>query len=645
MIVALHVLQAGVYGVAAWELSHRWDVDAVALGVAAAAQALGALRRPRWEPWIHLASLVLVLFVYGRFAATALHVERVFGPLAGDPALAALGGSIVVLPWVLAFPLVRLWTTRPRSGTPSPPGPGRVALLAPLALLPALEGLLPSPTFPASERSAEVAGALWGRWNGDGAALDALALPDGARVRVTPLRAGVPGEPRTVTGATLADALAGLSAPAARDGLLVDIAAQGLPDALARPGTDAPAAADGRSPAILARSVSRALVLPGFSAPTAKSPTLRWRSALASPLGVTPLVRGWTPGPDTLDTAAVDAAIAAAVAHLAHGMTDDGRFTYVVRGPGGGSGGGYNYPRHAGTAWFLARAWAATGDATAGAAADAALAHLDRTSGRTADGRAYVLDPARDDGKAWIGTTALAALALTVRRSDDALLGAYVRQLAASVDDAGKVRGEMRIADATFPDQDANAYGQGQAMLALAAAERAGLTDGAAALDRTIRFLESGAYGGTAHPVVTGDEHWTCLAARAIREVRHMSAGEGICDAYVADERWGAPPPDAGLPPATGPGAGAAEALVARAWDTRDPALVDAAVAWGRLFLAAQYRAADAPLLGDPAALVGGFRDSPGALDVQIDAVQHIGCALLGAEALVSGRARPGSLP
>jgi hypothetical protein len=29
----------------------------------------------------------------------------------------------------------------------------------------------------------------------------------------------------------------------------------------------------------------------------------------------------------------------------------------------------------------------------------------------------------------------------------------------------------------------------------------------------------------------------------------------------------------------------------------------------------------------------------------QIDAVQHIGAALLGAEALLSGRARPGSLP
>ncbi len=353
----------------------------------------------------------------------------------------------------------------------------------------------------------------------------------------------------------------------------------------------------------------------------------------------------WAPGPDTFDTTSVDTTIGAAVAHLARGMSADGRFTYIVKGPSGAPGAGYNYPRHAGTSWFLARAWAATGDVVAATAADAALAHLGAMSDHTDDGRAYVRDPARTDGKVWIGTTALGALALTVRRSDDALLLAYVRQLAASVDDTGSVRGDMTVVGGGFPDQAANAYGQGQVMLALAAAERAGRTEGSAALDRAVRHLESGAYLGSANPVATGDEHWTCLAARAIRDVRGVAAGTGICAAYVASERWSAPVDGAGLVPATGPGAGAAEALVAHAWDTRDPALIEAALAWGRVFLAAQYRAADAPLLGRPEALLGGFRDSVGVLDVQIDAVQHIGCALLGAEALLTGRARPGSLP
>ena len=50
-------------------------------------------------------------------------------------------------------------------------------------------------------------------------------------------------------------------------------------------------------------------------------------------------------------------------------------------------------------------------------------------------------------------------------------------------------------------------------------------------------------------------------------------------------------------------------------------------------------------ILGNPRALLGGFRDTPVRLDVRIDAVQHIGCALLGIEALLSGEELPGSLP
>ena len=42
--------------------------------------------------------------------------------------------------------------------------------------------------------------------------------------------------------------------------------------------------------------------------------------------------------------------------------------------------------------------------------------------------------------------------------------------------------------------------------------------------------------------------------------------------------------------------------------------------------------------------LLGGFRDNPYRLDVRMDAVQHIGSALLGVEALLD-EVRPGSLP
>lgn len=625
-----------MYGVLAWELSHRWVGDAALFGVAAVVQLVGVARRPRLEPWLHLGSLALVLVVYGRFAAVALHIHRVFGPETGQQALTVLGASVGALPWVLAFPVARLVALRP----------GRVAMLLPLALLPALDGLRPYPALPGADQVETVANKLWDGW-ANGAPTE-VGLPNGATARVTVLRDGVASR-STPWDHTGGDPLASVRAtpPGPRDALLVDIAASELPAGFTRRGVDAPV--KGPSPHLFARVVSRREVLPGFYAPVAPDPTLRWRTALVSADGAVTLDHGWAPDSGEVTPARIDAALAAAAAHLVHGMGEDGRFTYIVKGPSGERGPGYNYPRHAGTAWFLARVWAATGDEAARQGAVAALRHLVDAGGRTADGRAYVLDPTRKDGRCWIGTVALAVLAHAALGdaggADRDQLVAYVKQLAASVDADGKVRGDMTVADGVFREQPANAYGQGQVMLALAAAERVGVTDGREALSRTIERLESGRHVGSRAPATVGDEHWACLAANAIFAVRGVDAGGGLCDAYVANERWGAPAAGGGLQPATGPGGGAAEALVARAWDTRRPALLDATMAWARAFLAAQYRPADAPLLGDPAALLGGFRDTAADLDVQIDAVQHIGGALLGVEALLSGRARPGSLP
>ena len=71
----------------------------------------------------------------------------------------------------------------------------------------------------------------------------------------------------------------------------------------------------------------------------------------------------------------------------------------------------------------------------------------------------------------------------------------------------------------------------------------------------------------------------------------------------------------------------------------------DLALRYGWLFLRNSYKAADSPFLGRPDSLLGGFRDSLAELDVQVDSVQHIGCALLGIESLLTGDAAPGSLP
>lgn len=625
-----------MYGLAAWELSSRWVGDAVVFGVAAAAQlvALGArglvpVGRARVLRATALLSLLLVLVVYARFIATILHVYRVFGPVTGKQALAMVGPGLAALPWLIAFPIARLLPLRARS-----------ALLL-LALLPVAEGLRPYRGYDGGDAIAPTAAALWSAWNGEDASLP--TLPPDAIVRVTPVRAGEAREGLEGTPAELLGRVGRLAAPGPGDALLVDLRVLDLPRGFLRPGSDAPLATGARSPALTARRSGFIEALPGFRVPGTRGETARFASALASRSGVVTLTRAWAPGPEPA-TASLDAAVLAGARHLLTGQQTDGRFTYVVGGPDGRPRAGYNYPRHAGTAWFLARVAAATGDAAAAAGADRALAHLRDVTATTGDGRSYVLDPAREDGKAWIGTTSLALGALALRGGDAELLAQWAAQVAGSVDADGKVRGDMTIATGVFPDQPANAYGQGQAMLALAIAERVGITTGRAALDRAIAYLD-GDYLGTAHPAVVGDEHWTCLAASAIREVRGGDAGAGICAAYVADRRWDAPRAGAGLPPAVAGAAGGAEAVVARAWRTGDAALVSDAVDWARHFLAAQYREADAPLLGDPAALIGGFRSTLAELDVQIDTVQHVGCALLGVEALLAGRARPGSLP
>lgn len=70
------------------------------------------------------------------------------------------------------------------------------------------------------------------------------------------------------------------------------------------------------------------------------------------------------------------------------------------------------------------------------------------------------------------------------------------------------------------------------------------------------------------------------------------------------------------------------------------------ALQYGRWLLEQSYRRADAVFLDKPENLLGGFRDRPrGPLDVRIDAVQHIACALLGVEQLLAGRELPGGMP
>ncbi len=409
----------------------------------------------------------------------------------------------------------------------------------------------------------------------------------------------------------------------------------------------------------------QAQALPGFYASTVQNPPVRVATYFVLPAGVLPsavaLDRGWTPEPP-LTAQSIRDSLTLAALFLTRNQTSDGKFTYIVKGDGT-AGPGYNYPRHAGTAWFLAREATALLDPIARSAANAGLQHLDDVSGHTPDGRAFVLDPTRTDGRAWIGTTALAVAAVEALGGDNATVTpasarGWEEQVIASVGEDGLVRGEMLTKNGDFVADKANSYGQGQVMVALAAMAHSDRpldptvpSRARDALGRASTFVAGWGYYGP-HPLWVDDEHWMCLAAHGIHALnaRDSSATvdavgpDAVCAAYASIAALAAPPPGAGLPPAAGPSAGGAEAVVARAFDHPSPALRAASLDYAAFYLGSQYVAGDAPLLPSPDHLLGGFRDGPYDLDVQIDSVQHIGGALLGTLALL-GEDRAGMLP
>lgn len=671
----LNLFQAAVYGAAAAYLGQRWWPLWIVLGSAAAVQAaaggrLLARRGPAWVRPAALVSLAAVAVVLGLYLQIGLHAVRNFAEVGQGLGWGLLGGVLLVSPWLLALPIGQLAVL----GLPGrrPTGGGALLLLAVVALPPAALWLEQAPTvrYPAQDGAA-VAAWLHATWSGG----EAGPPPDGpgpVLLVATVVRGGERATGQALGGASLAEALGAWQAPpwSADSALQVEIAR--TEQRLAGPWL-----ADGRMVFLppgetglrtatqvlgagalwTSESVRRGEVAPGVRAQgldTTRSPAqgairaLAMAGWIAGADGVVALQAGWAAPPALSADAALEAALAGA-RMIARNQEPDGRFAYLVKGPSGEYAKGYNYPRHAGTTWFLARAASRSGDPDLRLAARRGLEFMAAKTRVLSDGRGFVLDPGRGDGKAWVGTTALAvlgALELGERPDLQAQWGAHV---VAAVDAEGLVRGNFDIASASWPAQRRITYGQGQGLLAVASAARAGLPGAREALERGAEAWERRYWPMPAGHLFALGEHWSCSAALLAEEVLGRPAGWGVCEAYLERGDLGDPAVGAPLLPVAGALGGDAEAVVARAerdrrrgvggpWRSR-------AEAYGRLFLASAYRPADAPFLGRAGRLIGGFRDNPLRLDVQIDAVQHIGCALLGLERLLRGEATPGGAP
>jgi hypothetical protein len=634
-----------IYG---WHsLKERWETTAALCLVCAILQLVSAaaiaFKKERLGRWCSILTLTAVAVIAGQYYGAAEHLMEAYGSDAKRIGQASRESLLLALPWATFFPLWHALS----GGVRSLVGP-LIALLISMNFAKAVDDPLQQwPAQPEQEAAAEAAFLLW---TGQRAEVPIGASP--ATVLLTPFSSGKAG--RTVRGdganlrSAISDALEKVRPPKTEhDALVLDVARVRYAKNTHVPAGDGGGLRKkgGRSPSTSWRPgrMGSKRVAPNWTLPRPKmkgdQPT-RFDSVVSSRQG-TFLMRGSWTSPATLTAeTALEAALNSGKM-LARHQKADGRYAYTVKGPSGKiDGSSYNFPRHAGTTWFLARLAKRTNDPEIWAATRRGLDYMAQNTTHMADGRAYLGDPRRRDGKAWVGTTALAVLAAVVANHE--LAAPWGRFIASSVDDVGQVRGEMKRSDGVHRAQNKNPYGQGQTALAIAALVRAKHEEFRPVLNRVAEYFDGDYAPGGAGRLFVLDEHWTCLASLAIQDVLDRAFGSEVCRAYLEKERYKTPDSNSRIRPSAGAAGGLAEAVVAGAYlfdDYRDDAL-----AYGQWFLQNAYQPQDAVFLPKPSALIGGFRDNPYKLDVRMDAVQHIGSALLGVEALLSD-VRPGSLP
>jgi hypothetical protein len=354
---------------------------------------------------------------------------------------------------------------------------------------------------------------------------------------------------------------------------------------------------------------------------------------------------------EPLSTDALKSAVRGAARYLVQNQHPDGSFRYEVNAVTGGDESGYNYPRHAGATYFLAR--------TANQFHDSRLFHAAELAGMFMKEHATLSCGAHscvgEGDTVDVGASALATLAYVELQNGGA--DAF-REPALEL--AGFLRAQQR-SDGDFqhiysvaeqhPVDIQLEYYTGEAAFALSRVAR--VSGDARDLDaarRALSFLVHRPALFLGAHYFWDAEHWTCQVLEDLWQRAPDRAALKFCLDWQAANRvlmYSSPPMraeyDGGisrgpfLSPRLTPLGSRMEAAVATLSVARQAGVaaseieaLETEIQHGFGFLLRyQYTPGPAYLMPDPRALAGGFPGSPVDLHVRIDYPQHAGGALL----------------
>ncbi len=362
----------------------------------------------------------------------------------------------------------------------------------------------------------------------------------------------------------------------------------------------------------------------------------------------------------TLDRAVVKEAVFEAAAYVARGVDADGRYRYLVDAITNQTLGGYNWPRHAGTTYFLAQASALSDDPDLRAACLRAAARL-RDDMMTDCGTNRCIAA---DNEADVGSSALALLAFVevVRTGLDESYRIAIGELATFLRSQERPDGElMHLYDraAKKPIDIQLLYYTGEASLALARAYRVTRSPrDLEAASRALARLAGKGWSFFGSRYYFSEEHWTCQAVAELWERKPDREALAFCLRWHEYQRRlqqgvGESPLDAEgaftfgpfitprTTPASSRGEAAGAALEVMQHDanagTSDPAdhartvaLLDEELRRAIAFvLRAQLRPGPRHLFARPDAVRGALPGSAVDLQLRIDYVQHAGSMMV----------------